>query len=225
MGRFSCKFLFYVLFFLLSCTSLQNTITKVKAFPLHTNGRWIVDEEGGGKRVKLACLSWITHGLAVVAEGLSKQPLDSITERIRPMGFNCIRFTWPLELAINESLASFTVKQSFQNLGLFDDIKGIQAHNPLILDLSLIEAFQAVVKSLANNDVMVILDNHCTKPSMCCSETDQNGFFGDKYFDPQLWIKGLTKMATMFNGFTNVVAMSLRNELRGPRSNLKDWYR
>ncbi|XP_015937938.1 glycosyl hydrolase 5 family protein [Arachis duranensis] len=230
MARFSCTkiiiiFFYVLLFLLLSCTTLQNTKTKVKAFPLHTNGRWIVDEEEGGKRVKLACLSWMAHGLAVVAEGLSKQPLDSITKRIRPMGFNCIRLTWPLELVINESLASLTVKESFNRLGLFDDINGIQAHNPSILDLPLINAFQTVVKSLGDNNVMVILDNHCTKPSMCCSETDQNGFFGDKYFDPHVWIKGLTKMATMFNGVTNVVAMSLRNEPRGPRSNLKDWYR
>ena len=54
---------------------------------------------------------------------------------------------------------------------------------------------------------------------------DGNGFFGDAYFDPDVWIDGLTKMATMFAGVPNVVGMSLRNELRGPRQNAKDWYR
>lgn len=71
---------------------------------------------------------------------------------------------------------------------------------------------------------MVILDNHVSQPGWCCSENDGNGFFGDKYFNPDLWIKGLTMMATMFKGVANVVGMSLRNELRGPRQNAPDWY-
>lgn len=82
-----------------------------------------------------------------------------------------------------------------------------------------------MVSNLGANNVMVILDNHITKPGWCCSNTDGNGFFGDQYFDPQLWINGLTKMATLFNGVTNVIGMSLRNELRGPKQNKNDWYR
>lgn len=82
-----------------------------------------------------------------------------------------------------------------------------------------------MVKSLGDNDVMVILDNHVTQPGWCCSNSDGNGFFGDQYFDPNLWLSGLTKMATIFNGVTNVVGMSLRNELRGPKQNANDWYR
>ncbi|KAK9751129.1 hypothetical protein RND81_02G244300 [Saponaria officinalis] len=72
---------------------------------------------------------------------------------------------------------------------------------------------------------MVILDNHLTIPGWCCSRTDGNGFFGDTYFDPDLWIEGLTKMATLFKNNPNVVGMSLRNELRGPKENANDWYR
>lgn len=84
---------------------------------------------------------------------------------------------------------------------------------------------QAVVESLTENKVMVILDNHLSKPGWCCSNSDGNGFFGDQYFDPELWISGLTKMATLFKDNPYVVAMSLRNELRGPRQNANDWYR
>uniref|UniRef100_A0A3N7FKH2 Glycoside hydrolase family 5 domain-containing protein n=1 Tax=Populus trichocarpa TaxID=3694 RepID=A0A3N7FKH2_POPTR len=85
--------------------------------------------------------------------------------------------------------------------------------------------FKAVVSSLGNNNVMVILDNHISKPGWCCSNSDGNGFFGDQYFDPDLWITGLTRMASMFKGVPNVVGMSLRNELRGPKQNVNDWYR
>jgi Cellulase (glycosyl hydrolase family 5) len=82
-----------------------------------------------------------------------------------------------------------------------------------------------VVSNLGANNIMVILDNHICKPGWCCSNFDGNGFFGDKYFDPEVWISGLTKMANMFNGVSNVVGMSLRNELRGAKKNVDDWYR
>ncbi|KAL3501106.1 hypothetical protein ACH5RR_035555 [Cinchona calisaya] len=193
------------------------------AQPLSTNSRWIVNESG--QRVKLACVNWVTHLEVMVAEGLSKQPVDEISKSIVDMGFNCVRLTWPLFLFTNDTLASVTVRQSFQKLGLTESIAGFQANNPSIIDLSLINAYQAVVASLANNNVMIILDNHISKPGWCCSNFDGNGFFGDQYFNPDLWIKGLIKVATMFNGITNVVGMSLRNELRGPKQNINDWYR
>ncbi|XP_030542067.1 glycosyl hydrolase 5 family protein-like [Rhodamnia argentea] len=202
--------------------SLSST-SSAAALPLSTSSRWIVDETG--QRVKLACANWVSHLESVVAEGLSRQPLGAISARIASLGFNCVRLTWPLFLATNDPLASLTVRQSFQRLGLADSISGVQANNPEIIDLSLIEAYQAVVSSLGGNDVMVILDNHVTKPGWCCGYNDGNGFFGDQYFDPDLWIDGLTRMAALFNGVGNVVGMSLRNELRGPRQNVKDWYK
>ncbi|GMI90912.1 hypothetical protein like AT1G13130 [Hibiscus trionum] len=195
----------------------------VTSLPLSTNSRWIVDDRG--RRVKLACVNWASHMEPVLAEGLSKQPMDTIAKRIVSMGFNCVRFTWPLYLITNDSLASLTVRQSFQQLGLLESIAGIQANNPSIIDVSLIKAYQAVVSSLGKNNVMVILDNHISKPGWCCSNLDDNGFFGDMYFDPDLWITGLTRMATLFNGVTNMVGMSLRNEPRGPKQNINDWYK
>ncbi|QCD84647.1 endoglucanase [Vigna unguiculata] len=191
--------------------------------PLRTESRWIVGQDG--RRVKLACVNWVSHVETVVAEGLSKKPVDDISKGIKSMGFNCVRLTWPILLVTNDSLASLTVRRSFQNLGLLESVAGVQTNNPSIIDLPLIQAFQAVVKSLGDNDVMVILDNHITQPGWCCSNSDGNGFFGDKFFDPNLWLLGLTKMATLFNGVSNVVGMSLRNELRGPKQNVDDWYK
>lgn len=73
--------------------------------------------------------------------------------------------------------------------------------------------------------LMVVLDNHITTPGWCCSSNDGNGFFGDKDFDPGMWMEGLKKMAKMARRYTNVIGMSLRNELRGPKSNVDDWYK
>ncbi|KAK7359041.1 hypothetical protein VNO77_00986 [Canavalia gladiata] len=228
MGRWWCWIVFCfvsVLIIIIAC--LPRGIVEVKPVGvtgvLHTDSRWIVNQDG--LRVKLACVNWVSHLEVVVAEGLSKQPLDLISRRIKSMGFNCVRFTWPILLLTNDSLSSLTVRRSFQNLGLLQSVAGVQSNNPSIIDLPLIQAFQAVVKNLGDNDVMVILDNHVTQPGWCCGNTDGNGFFGDKNFDPDQWIMGLTKMATLFNGVTNVVGMSLRNELRGPRQNVNDWYR
>ena len=107
---------------------------------LHTDSRWILDQDG--RRVKLACVNWVSHLEAVVAEGLSKKPVDVISKGIKSMGFNCVRLTWPTLLVTNDSLASLTVRRSFQSLGLLESIAGVQTNNPSIIDLSLIQAFQ-----------------------------------------------------------------------------------
>ncbi|CAK8578729.1 unnamed protein product [Lathyrus sativus] len=222
-GWWQCIMVF-INFLLIGATILMvEPVAALDGVPLGTNSRWIVNKNG--QRVKLACVNWVSHLDAVVAEGLSKKPVDEISKGIKTMGFNCVRLTWPTLLATDDTISNLHVRKSLENHGLKDSINGFQSNNPSIVDLSLIQAFQAVVKSLENNDVMVILDNHLTMPGWCCGNTDGNGFFGDQYFDPNLWIQGLTKMATLFNGVPNVVGMSLRNELRGPKQNENDWYR
>ncbi|CAN0929325.1 Glycosyl hydrolase 5 family protein, partial [Linum grandiflorum] len=203
---------------------LSSSIRKVSTLPLSTDSRWIVDE-ATGRRVKLACVNLASHLEPMVAEGLNRLPINVIAQKITSMGFNCVRLTWPLYLVTNATLGSTTVRQSFRRLQLLEPIRGIQANNPSLIDVSLLQAFKVVVRKLGENNVMVVLDNHVTKPGWCCRDYDGNGFFGDEYFSPDLWVEGLTRMATMFKGTRNVVAMSLRNELRGPKQNSNDWYR
>ncbi|KAJ0815775.1 putative glycoside hydrolase superfamily [Helianthus annuus] len=115
------------------------------ALPLSTNSRWIVSDGEGGERVKLSCVNWVSHLDAVVAEGLSKQPVDMISKKILDMGFNCVRLTYPLFLFTNDSLASVSVRQSLKKLGLIESIAGFQANNPSFIDLPLIKAFQVYI--------------------------------------------------------------------------------
>lgn len=191
--------------------------------PLSTKSRWVVG--GDGRRVKLACVNWVSHLETVFAEGLGKKPVDEISKDIKSKGFNCVRFTWPLDLATNKTLARLTVRRNFESLGLHRAISEIVANNPDLIDLPTIEAYERVVASMGENHVMVILDNHLTKPGWCCRTTDGNGFFGDRYFDPKIWIKGLVRMATLFRPYKNVVGMSLRNELRGPNQTIESWFK
>ncbi|KAJ0989452.1 hypothetical protein J5N97_007808 [Dioscorea zingiberensis] len=191
--------------------------------PLSTNGRWIVDESG--RRVKLACVNWASHLDAMVTEGLNKQPVDAITAKVASLGFNCVRLTYATYMTAHQDYLYLTVRQSLLKNGLKEAVDGILLHNPNIIDLPLIEAFKAVIQSLEKNNIMVIMDNHVSKPQWCCSGTDGNGFFGDEYFDPAQWEMGLSNMARFFSLSPNVIAMSLRNELRGPRQNVQDWYK
>ncbi|PIA51561.1 hypothetical protein AQUCO_01100425v1 [Aquilegia coerulea] len=211
--------------FLLFCSNvvLHEFVAIVGAMPLYANSRWIVN--GEGKRVKLACVNWPSHLETLLAQGLDKKPVTEIAKTIVLNGFNCVRFTWPVALATNDSLASTLVENHFRSLGLNGAIAGLRANNPIFLRLPIIRAFQIIVKILGNNNVMVILDNHLSKPGWCCQQTDGNGFFGDEYFDPELWLRGLTNMATMFKDTKNVVGMSLRNELRGPNANIDIWHK
>lgn len=81
------------------------------------------------------------------------------------------------------------------------------------------------MSNLRANNLMIILDNHISKPGWCCSDSDGNGFFGDKYFNLDPWLRALIRMAVMFTKVPNVVGIALRNELRGSRQNVDDWYR
>ncbi|CAN6872763.1 unnamed protein product [Brassica oleracea] len=82
-----------------------------------------------------------------------------------------------------------------------------------------------VVSNLGQNGVMVILDNHLTTPGWCCSDNDLDAFFEYPNFDPAVWAKGLSKMASLFRNVTNVVGMSLRNEPRGTRDYPNLWFK
>ncbi|TVU29412.1 hypothetical protein EJB05_20977 [Eragrostis curvula] len=195
---------------------------RAAAVTLSTSSRWIVDESG--HRVKLACVNWPSHLEPVVTEGLGRQPVGAISARLAALGFNCVRLTYPTALATNATLSSLTVRQSLLAHGLTESVGGVQVNNPGILDLTLMESLKAVVASLAESGVMVVLDNHVSRPAWCCGDDDGNAFFGDRNFDPEVWVDGLGNMATVFADVPNVVGMSLRNELRGPRQNSQDWY-
>ncbi|XP_062184233.1 glycosyl hydrolase 5 family protein-like [Phragmites australis] len=196
---------------------------SLPALPLSTASRWLVGADG--RRVKLACANWASHLEPAAAEGLARRGVGEISARVAAMGFNCVRLTWPTYLATNATLASLPLRWSLERLGMLESVAGVRVNNPALLELPLIDVFLEVVSALASKGIMVILDNQMTTPGWCCSRTDGNGFFGDKYFDPEEWLKGLSAMAKIFKNTKNVVGMSLRNELRGPNQNVTLWYR
>ncbi|KAH7862747.1 hypothetical protein Vadar_008932 [Vaccinium darrowii] len=161
----------------------------------------------------------------MVPEGLERQPLQQIAAFVASNRYNCVRLTWATYMFTRSNYSSLTVTQALDRWGLAEAKNGMAKNNPWILGLTPFEAQKAVVKELGAQKIMVVLDNHVSLPKWCCGGDDGNGFFGDQYFDPNEWVQGLSMVANHYTGIPTVVAMSMRNELRGPRQNETDWYK
>ncbi|KAL0393608.1 UNVERIFIED_CONTAM: Glycosyl hydrolase 5 family protein [Sesamum latifolium] len=191
------------LLFLLQIAAFCDSVT------LSTNSRWIVDQ-ATGKRVKLACVNWVSHLQPMIAEGLEKKPLSYIARQIVATGFNCVRFTWATFMFTRPDYGKLTVSESLDKYGLKDAKAGLVKNNPQFLNMNVVEVHKAVVDELGKNKVMVVLDNHVSQPKWCCGGGDGNGFFGDAEFDPTEWLQGLAAVAKTYKGNSTVVGMSLR---------------
>ncbi|KAI3691815.1 hypothetical protein L6452_31617 [Arctium lappa] len=192
------------------------------SFPLSTSSRWIVDKNSGD-RLKLACVNWPGHLHVMIPEGLHKKPMKSVVSDISgEMGFNCVRLTWATYMYTR--YPNVTVSETLDRWNLTVAKEGVAKNNPEVLGMSVVEAQNVVVDELGKGGLMVVLDNHVSLPKWCCGENDGNGFFGDEDFDPDEWVRGLVAVARRYKNNPSVVAMSMRNELRGPRQNVRAWY-
>ncbi|XP_052210369.1 glycosyl hydrolase 5 family protein-like [Diospyros lotus] len=210
-------------FFLITLFFSRPVNVSSDSLPLSTQSRWVVSSSGD--RIKLRCVNWSGHLHGMVVEGIHKQPVKDIAARVASLGFNCVRLTWATYMFTRGHHTNLTVAQSLERWNLTDAKAGVYKHNPHVLGLNLLEAQKAVIDELAAHDVMVVLDNHVSLPKWCCADKDGNGFFGDKYFNPHEWLKGLATVARLYKGNPGVIAMSMRNELRGPRQNRRGWYK
>ncbi|KAJ7968636.1 Endoglucanase [Quillaja saponaria] len=171
--------------------------------------------------MKLTCVNWPTHLEVMLAEGLDKQPLKDIVSLIAQTGINCVRLTWATFMFTRYS--NVTVEATMSSLNLTAVMAGVTKYNPFVLKKTHIEAYDAVVNELAVNKIMMVIDNHVSEPKWCCSDNDGNTFFGDTQFDPQEWLQGLSLVAKRYRGNSQVVGLSLRNELRGRLQNEETW--
>lgn len=208
---------------------------------LHTSNRWILDSNN--ERVKFRCVNWAGHMETKIPEGLQHQSVSTIAAWIASAGFNCVRLTYSIDLALNPNE---TVSDAFaaaaEAAGVSDsDMQELYdaavEKNSFLSSASTRSTFAAVIDGLADEDVLVILDNHNSHASWCCGEDDGNGWWASasgydetnsRYFITEDWLEGLGSMASFSADHPNVVGMSLRNELRAVGSqdgdNHTDWY-
>ncbi|KAG4999420.1 hypothetical protein AAZX31_08G059200 [Glycine max] len=192
------------------------------SLPLSVHKRWIIDD-ATGKRVKLHCAHWVAHATPMLAEGLDKSPMNDIAANIAKAGFNCVRLSYATYMFTR--YANNTVRDIFHTHDIPGIVSAIENYNPRVLNMTHLQAYEAVVDALGDHGVMVLIDNHVSLAKWCCANDDQNGFFGDRHFNTSEWLQGLAFIAHHFKGKPNVFAMDLRNELRGSRQNHHDWYK
>ena len=211
------------------------------AVPLSSTSRWIVDAKG--KRLKLRCINWAGHLEANIPEGLHKQSVAYLADWIASNGFNCVRLTYSVDMALDPGLA---VRDSFRAaaketgvkeadlLKLYDRAVG---KNPFLASATVRDVFDHVIDALWDRGVMTVLDNHVSKASWCCDLDDGNGWWADaplyaasnsRFFDADDWLNALRAVARWTRGNPAVVGLALRNELRATWSQIlfapNTWY-
>lgn len=206
----------------------------------HVSDRWVLDE--ANQRYKMRCVNWAGHMETNIPEGLQHQSVDYIASFIANAGFNCVRLTYSIDMALDPDmpvLDSFNAAATSTGLGqgLIALYPQVVQNNPFVATASRIDVFSAVIRALAKHDLNVVLDNHVSKAQWCCDPDDGNGWWDEatgytaltsRYFNTRNWLKGLGAMAKYAKAFDNVIGMSLRNELRSlPPQDLNghaDWY-
>ncbi|KLU90982.1 cellulase [Magnaporthiopsis poae ATCC 64411] len=196
--------------------------------PFTTSGRWIVGKSGSN--LNFAGANWPGAGEAMIPEGLQYQSVASIVSRVKSLGMNAIRLTYATEMVDQifgagvGAGADVTLDKALGTaLGSENGtavLKRVMAKNPGFNEgTTRLQVFDAVAAECARQGIYVVLDNHVSKAQWCCTPLDGNSWWGDTFFSTANWTRGLSYMANHTKSWPNLLAMSLRNELRQPFTN------
>jgi len=167
--------------------------------PLATSSRWIIDRRG--HRVKWSCVNWAgADQKDGVPGGLQHNDAGAIAHLIAQWGFNCVRIPWSVWMVKTNPVVS--------------DMKLLGA-NPALMGKRALSILDDVVSACVQERLMVILDNHMSDGEWCCSEQDGNGLWHNQRWAEAAWVESHVEIATRYRKEQYVVAVELRNELRG----------
>ena len=174
--------------------------------PLRTRGRNIVDARGD--RFKLASINWYgaSDELFVVG-GLNIQNRSAIAQAVKHLGFNSVRLPYADELVRSNPRVSAHLLSA----------------NPDLVGLGALDIFHAVVDSLTEANIAVIINNHMTSATRCCGVDPCNAGWANDHLGPlcrvsqteEDWIGNWEKMMEPHVGNPLVIGADLRNEVRG----------
>ena len=227
--------------YLFSVSALFQRVWSDVAYPLSTSDRWIVDTNGD--RFKLRCVNWAGHLEPGIPEGLNKKPVDDIASWIANNGFNCVRLTYSIDMAlaqdtsVSDSFTQAAASSGADTTALQGQYSAAVTQNPFLSNATRISTFETVISTLASHSISVVLDNHVSKAQWCCNYTDGNGWWdtasgydasNSQWFNTSNWLAGLSAISKFSTSHANVIGMSLRNELRAvgtqDGNNHADWY-
>jgi len=200
------KFLFWTIFLtnILSIVIGSRNVNHIE-FPLQSgkvngpNGTRMVIVDTSGSRVKLACVNWSGAQLeGYVVNGLDKQPLKFIVDKIAALGFNCIRLVNSMDVIYKNPVI---------------DPERLSA-NPDLVGKTAMEIHDEVVKVLTEANLMVIINNHMSNAGWCCSLEDGNGMWYTPEYPEEVFFEHWTFMAERYLDNPLVIGADLRNEVR-----------
>ncbi|RDW94966.1 glycoside hydrolase family 5 protein [Coleophoma crateriformis] len=184
--------------------------TKAKQLthpPVHTQGRDILD--AAGSRFKLASVNWYGGSdEQLIPGGLDVQHRDTISERIRALGFNSVRLPYSDEMVRSNPVIPA------------DRL----AANPDLYGAAALDVYTAVVESLTAAGVAVIVNNHITHATWCCGIDPCDAAWFNSYLPrgvcrvrqtEEEWIENWETIMRPLVSNPMVIGADLRNEPRG----------
>jgi endoglucanase len=167
------------------------------ATPLSTNGRFIVDAHG--KRVRLAGVNWYGASEDIgVPAGLDLTDLGTLARLIAAQGFNCVRF--PFSLWMLDQTAP--VPQQYLKA------------NPGLSGSTPIEVYDACVKALTGQGLIVIPNCHLLDFGWCCKNSDSNGLWFNDRWPAAKFTAAWQNITRRYAANPLVAAMDIKNEPR-----------
>ncbi len=167
------------------------------ATPFSAHGRFIVD--ANGKRVRLAGVNWYgaseDFGLPV---GLDRTNRSKLAQLIAEQGFNCVRFP-------------FSVWMTQQTAPVPDRYL---AANPDLHGSTPLQVYDACVKALTDQGLIVIPNCHLLDFGWCCSTTDTNGLWFNDRWPAQKFTAVWQEITKRYASNPLVAAMDIKNEPR-----------
>jgi endoglucanase len=184
-----------------------NDSTALFQPPLYTRGRYIIDSNGD--RFKLASINW--YGASdelFIPGGLDVQHRQTIGMTIRHLGFNSVRLPYADEMVRkNPSIPP-----------------ELLSANPDLAGSTALDVFHAVVESLTDAGLAVIVNNHITQSRWCCDGNLCDTSWSNAYLGPLCrvrqteddWIENWETIMRPHSHNPFVIGADLRNEVRSP---------
>ena len=178
-------------------------------FPLRSGqqGNRMVTVDSEGNRVKLVCVNWYgAHMEDMVVNGLDRQNIQFIANKIAELGFNCVRLPWALDTI-------------FENPVVRPERL---SKNPDLVGKTAMEVLDATVAALTEAKVITILNNHISTAQWCCPQED-GLWYTDKYPESDFF-EGWIQITERYLGNPWVAGLDLRNEIRmNEHGQLANW--
>jgi endoglucanase len=167
------------------------------------NAIWDADHDAP---FRLRSVNWYgAEEQNLVVDGLQEHSLSQIVAEIKAAGFNAVRLPFSNEM-IELSLAPTPVHVCDAAVAADPTLAG---H-----DLTPLQVFDATLREITRQGLLVILDDHTTDAKWSGAAGDENGLWFNGSFTTSTWEDDWLTVVRDFGSIPGVVGVDLRNEPR-----------